>query len=208
MADKASGDWTAGIIAMFAALLIGGGIPVGLYLGLYAPKKQERIDAEKKYNELVSNEMVLLAQQADVMKLKAEADEMAERVKEIEAPFAVGSDARVDVPAARDALKLLAERHNLKLLPIRRQQAGAEVVFPGEAQVTFEKGLVATKLIIEAQATFHDFGRFVTEMEMLSNLVVIPATLDCQGDSNGGREHLFVMHVFVVQKRDVEVIGK
>ncbi len=208
MADKASGDWTAGVVAMIAALLIGGGIPVGLYLGLYAPKKQDRIDAEKKYKELTENEVLLFVQQAEVMKLKAEADEMAERVKEIEAPFAVGSEARMDVPKARDMLDRLAGTHNLKLLPIRRQQVGADVVFPGESQVTFEKGLVATKLIIEAQATFHDFGRFVTAMEMLPDLVVIPATLDCQGDSNGGREHLFVMHVYVVQKRNVEEIGR
>lgn len=208
MADKGTGDWTAGIVAMVAALLIGGGIPLGLYMGLYVPKKQERIDAQKKYEELKVQSQVLGAKQQEIQGLEKDADEMAKRVEEIEAPFSLGSTARMDVQAAREAITALAERHNLKLMPVRRQQPNAVIVYPGEVQVKFEYGLVATKLIIEAQATLHDFGRFVTAMEMEPTLVVIPSTLECQGDSNGGREHLFIMHVYVVQKRDIATLGK
>lgn len=208
MADKASGDWTAGIVAMVAAFLIGGGIPAGLYMGLYLPKKDERIASQKKLEEAKVQSQVLLAKQTDIKKLENEADEMAKRVEEIEAPFATGSSARMDVQAAREAISALADTHNLKLIPVRRQQPNAVIVYPGEVQVKFEYGLIATKLIIEAQATLHDFGRFVTAMEMEPSLVVLPSTLNCQGDSNGGREHIFVMHVFVVEKRDLATWGR
>lgn len=218
MADKISGagEWTAGIIAIVAALLLGGAVPIGLYMGLYKPKEQDRITAEAKLAELDVDWELLVARQQRVKGLQDDADDMERRLEEIEEPFASADVERLDVPEVRARLLTLAEKHNLELLPERQQELGSERVYTGNQRITFQHGLNATKLIIEAQAYYHDFGRFVTEMETLrdeedkakTKYVIIPEKLICKGDPNGGSRHVFVLHVFVVEKRDIASIGR
>lgn len=219
MADKVTGsggEWTAGIIAIVAALLLGGALPVGLYMGLYKPKEAERIAAEQRLSQLDLDWDMLIARQQRVSALKEDGKMMEARLQNIEGPFAVPDVERLDVPEVRARLVTLAERHNLELLPERQQQLGSERVYTGNQRITFPQGLHATKLIIEAQAYYHDFGRFVTEMETLrdeedkerAKYVIIPEKLICKGDPNGGSRHVFVLHVFVVEKRDIDSIGR
>ena len=219
MADKGTGgssDWTAGIIAIVAALLLGAALPIGVYLGLYVPKQKDRIAAEQRLSQLDVDYELLIQRQVRVKGLEDDADEMAARLTSIEEPFATPDVERMDVPEVRTHLLTLADKHNLELLPEREQQLGSERVFTGNQRITFEHGLSATKLIIEAQAYYHDFGRFVTEMETLkdetdetrSKYVIIPEKLICNGDPNGGSRHMFVLHVFVVEKREISLIGR
>ncbi|MCG3183147.1 MAG: hypothetical protein ICCCNLDF_01231 [Planctomycetes bacterium] len=207
-AGSSGGDWTAGIVAIVAALLLGGALPIGLYFGLYMPKEKERLDAVKKLDQLNIDMEMMLARGERVRGLEEDGSQMEERVKEIETPFALGDAEKLDVPDVRATLLRLAEKHQLALRPERQQQLGAEVVFTGGDRITFEKGLHATKLQIEAKARFHDFGRFVTEMETLEQFVIIPESLVCTGDANGGNDHVFIMVVYVVERRDVDAIGR
>lgn len=211
MADKglgSSGDWTAGIVAIVAALLLGSALPIGLYFGLYKPKVAERKAGEEKKKKLNADMEVMIARQEKVAELEAEGKEMAKRVKEIEKPFAVADTEKMDVPDVRAALLRLAEVHNLALLPERKGELGSEIVYTGKQRIAFEHGLMATKLVIEALAFYHDFGRFVTDMETMEKYVIIPETVVCMGNTNGGGRHLFRMGVYVIEKRDVESIGR
>lgn len=203
-----SGDWTAGIVAIVAALLLGSALPIGLYFGLYKPKEKQRIEAQNKLEQLKTDMQLMIARSDRVRGLEEDGVAVAERLKELEVPFAVSDPEKMDVPEARAALLRLAEKHHLGLRPERQQQLGAEVVFIGGDRIEFEKGLKATKLMIEAQAYYHDFGRFVSEMESLEQFVIIPESLLCKGDTNGGTDHVFIMVVYVVERRDIDSIGR
>lgn len=207
-AGSSGGDWTAGIVAIVAALLLGSALPIGLYFGLYKPKEKERLDAEAKLAQLNTDMELMIARGERVRGLEEDGVKMAADIKELESPFAVGDPEKLDVPEVRATLLRLAENHKLELRPERQQQLGAEVVFAGGERIAFDKGLQATKLQIEARARFHDFGRFVTEMETLENYVIIPESLVCTGDANGGNDHTFIMVVYVVERRDVDAIGR
>jgi hypothetical protein len=63
-------------------------------------------------------------------------------------------------------------------------------------------------LTVEAQAFFHDFARFLSKLEHMQNYVVIPEALICKGDANGGTTHTFILDVYVVERRDVDLIGR
>lgn len=207
-AGSSGGDWTAGIVAIVAALLLGSALPVGLYFGLFKPKEQERIDAQQKLEQVKVDYQMMLARADRVRGLEEDGVKMADDIKELESPFAVGDPEKLDVPEVRATLLRLAENHKLELRPERQAQLGAEVVFAGGERIAFEKGLQATKLQIEARARFHDFGRFITEMETLENYVIIPESLVCTGDANGGNDHTFIMVVYVIERRDVDAIGR
>jgi Tfp pilus assembly protein PilO len=212
MADKpassSGGDWTAGIVAIAAALLLGSAIPIGLYFGLYKPKVAERTTANEKLNTLKTDMTVMVSRADKVRKLEDDGDTMAQRVLRDEEAFAVSDPERMDVPDAWAAVQKLAEDNYLDLLPERKTQLGARVVFKANNRVEFENGLRATKLRIEAQAYFHDFARFVSKMETLAKFVIVPEMLICKGDTNGGTTHMFVMEVYVIERRDVDRIGR
>jgi hypothetical protein len=219
MAEKVGGsgnEWLPGIIAIVAAAFLGGAVPIGLYFGLYQPKVKERTAAEAEVQNLKVQEEALLARQTRVKGLEDDAVKMAERLVEIEEPFASPDVERLDVPEVRARLLRLAAKHKLAKLPEREQELGSAIVFEGKQRITFPKGLQATKLIIETQAFYHDFGRFLTEMETLRDetdpekpkYVIIPEKLICKGDPNGGSRHVFVLHVFVVEKRNIDAIGR
>jgi hypothetical protein len=213
MAEKgasgsSAGDWTAGIVAIIAAMLLGGAIPVGLYFGLYKPKVAEHVAAKEKMKTLQADMDLMVARSEKVRKLEEEGDAMAVRVTKIEERFAVSDPERLDVPDAWAAIQKLAEDNFLELLPERKSQLGARVVFKSNNRIEFENGLHATRLRIEAQAYFHDFARFVSKLEYMDKFIVVPETLICKGDTNGGVTHKFFLDIYVIERRDVNSIGR
>jgi hypothetical protein len=217
--DSSGGDWTAGIVAIVAALLLGGGIPVALYFGLYKPKVQEREAAEVRFQQLENDKELLLARQERVRGLEEDADDMAGRIEKLETRFVKPDStdtADLDLKIVRATLTELAEKHNLTLLRERQQQKKAVMVYPANTRVVFENGLAATGIIVEAQATYHDFGRFLAEVESLdgpeieaiNRAVVIPESLICKGDANRGIRHVFILTLYVVEQRNVDEIGQ
>jgi hypothetical protein len=211
MAEKGSlggADWTAGIVAIAAALLLGSAIPIGLYFGLYKPKVAELVTANQKLTQIKVDMNAMVARSEKVTKLETEGDAMAKRVTEIEAPFAVSDPERLDVPDAWAAIQKLADDHYLELRPERKTQLGARVVYKSGNRIQFQDGLYATKLTVEAQAFFHDFARFLSKLEHMQNFVVIPESMTCIGDANGGTTHTFVLEIYVVERRDVDLIGR
>lgn len=209
--DSGSGDWTAGIVAIVAALLLGGGVPVGLYFGLYEPKVKEREAAEAQLQSLQSDQDLLLARQERVRGIEEERDDMIERVAALEARFTMPDatdTADQDLKVIRGVLAELADQHHLSLMRGRAQNRELEIVKPAGQRVTFENGLSATGITIEAQATYHDFGRFMAAIEGLPDAVVIPAELICTGDASRGTQHAFILTVYVVEQRDIDAIGR
>jgi hypothetical protein len=210
MAEKGSmsSDWTAGIVAIAAALLLGGAIPIGLYFGLYKPKVAEHATAKQKLSALQVDMTAMVARSEKVTKLEADGVALAKRVTEIESGFAVSDPERLDVPDAWAAIQKLADDNYLELRPERKAQLGARVVYKSGNRIQFQEGLYATKLTVEAQAFFHDFARFLSKLEHMQNYVVIPEALICKGDANGGTTHTFILDVYVVERRDVDLIGR
>jgi hypothetical protein len=212
MADKGTsssgGDWTAGIVAIVAAMLLGSAIPVGLYFGLYKPKVAEHSAAKEKLNTLQTDMTAMVARSERVRKLEDEGEAMAARVTKDEARFAIADPEALDVLAAREAIQKLADDSFLELLPERKSQMGARIVFKSNNRIEFENGLRATRLKVEAQAYFHDFARFVSRLEHMEKFVVVPETLICKGDTNGGVTHKFFLDLYVIERRDVNSIGR
>jgi hypothetical protein len=206
--SSGSGDWTAGIVAIVAALLLGSALPIGFYFGLYKPKLKARVEAEDKKKKLDSDMSIMIARQERVVKLENEAETMADRIEKLETPFAVADVDNRNVPDVVENLKHLAETNNLDIAPDHKRDRNPKIVFPGKHRIKFEHGLMATQLRIETQAYFHDFGRFLTEMETLENYVIVPYSIAAIGDSNGANQHVFRLIVYVIEKRDVESIGR
>jgi hypothetical protein len=207
-AASSGADWTAGIVAIVAALLLGSAIPIGLYFGLYKPKVAELAAANQKLNTLKNDMTAMVARSEKVTGLEKDGEALAKRVTDIEAPFAVSDPERLDVPDAWAAIQKLADDHYLELRPERKNQLGARVVYRSDSRIQFQDGLYATRLTVETQAFFHDFARFLSKLEHMQNFVVIPETLICTGDANGGTTHTFILHIYVVERRDVDLIGR
>jgi Tfp pilus assembly protein PilO len=206
MAVKGTGDWTAGMIAIFAALMIGGAVPALVYFGLYQPKVEERTGAERRLDDLKVEQDIVLAKQAEVRGLMNDASDMAKRLEQSGENFVTPPEGDTDVPELRRFLRDQARIHGLALLPRHTGQIGAEMIYWGDRVITFEHGLQATQIIAELYGTYHDFGRYLAFLESLPEVMIID-TLRCEGDSNGGRMHSFELRIYVVLKRDIEQIG-
>lgn len=207
MAAK-NADWTAGIIAIIAALLIGSGIPTAVYFGLYKPKQADRQRAERDLEALRVDEQRVMAEQQQVNKLKKEMNDMADLLEDLEVAFAPREEGTPDLKDARERITSLATEHKLHLQPRRVTQSGATMVWSEGNEVRFEHGLTASLMMIEAEATYHDFGRFLAALESDPLMVLVPESLLCHGDNNGGRLHSFELRVYVVMKRDIAQVGK
>ncbi len=213
MAASGGGDWTAGIIAIVAALLIGVGLVVGAYFGAYKPRQAQRIAAEQRMEELRVDEATVTAAQNRVKGQQADADRMAERIAALEGdgksgPFSIADPVTQDVTQVSDDLRALCRTHNLNFTERAKQQTGAQMVYPVGKQIEFEHGLKATGLVVEVQGSFHDFARFLSEAEALESATIIADSVDCIGDSNAGNEHTFILQLYVIEKRNLETLGR
>jgi Tfp pilus assembly protein PilO len=213
MAEGATGDWTAGMVAIAAAVLIGAGLTIGAYFGAYVPMKEQRQAADRKLSELVVDQAMVEMELERVRGMEADAKTMEERVAALEENFAVGKPADLDVPKVRDEIEDLCQAHNLDFLDAVRQQRDAQMVYKGEKRIEFQHGLAATLLMVDVKGTFHDFGRFLRDLEMLDTRkeggpVVIAESLSLIGDNNGKREHTFRLQAYVVEKRDLTTVGR
>lgn len=209
MAEKKSqgisSDWTAGIMAIVAAVLFGGGLPIGLYMGLYTPKKQEREAAQVKLADVEKQMNAQVDRQKRVNDLTQDAAKIEEWVRELEAPFTDPAQLRL----VQENLRTLCNTHNLRVPQDRLQsETNPEVVKATGERIPFKDGLQATQLVIHVTGTYHDFARFFVKLESMSDAVVIPEALIMLGDQSQGRKHVFLLSVFVVEKRDYATIGR
>lgn len=222
MADKnqdSAGDWTAGIVAIIAALLLGGGVPIGLYFGLLVPKQKEvglwdeaaqqfTSGEEQRKVELQSEHELRLQRKAKLAAKQMEAETIAAWITGLEEPFVAASDPGRML--LKDRIGDLASEYKLEVSRARSNQMGATIVTLSrkESNITFPKGLVAIRVNVEAQAKYHDFGKFVAALESLKELVIIPEKLVIEGDSGAGQFHEFRYSFFVLERRDVDSIGR
>lgn len=200
-----SGDWTAGIMAIVAAVLLGGGVPIGLYMGLYTPKKQERIAAEGKLKQVETEMNIQVDRQKRVNDLTQDAAKVEEWVRELETPFSDPSQLRV----VQENIRTLCGTHNLRVPQDRLQsETNPEAVRATGERIPFKDGLQASQLVIHVTGTYHDFARFFVKLESMTDALVIPEALIMLGDQSQGRKHVFLLSVFVVEKRDYATIGR
>lgn len=203
-AKTSSGDWTAGIVAITAALLLGGAIPVALYYALYVPRVREREAEEVKLRTLHDDEQLLMARRDRVKGLEDDADEMRKRLAEVEEQFTAPT--QFGELVSRTAK--LADSHHLRLRADQAQMVRAKVVYDGNRRINFAKGLKASQILVEGQAWYHDLGRFITEIESLKDAVVVVESLEMRGDQNGGYSHNFKLSLYVIERRDLDAVGK
>lgn len=210
MADlnKGSGDWTAGIIAIVATLLLGAAVPVGLYFALYKPKTVEHAQKDEEFNKVSAEFEVLVARQTDVTKMEKEADETAKKLAKLEEVFAVPND---DAVIARIAK--LATSHDIKLLEKRRGMLDVpDVVFPPKTPqpVAFKHGLQGRAFFVEGEGTYHDFGRFMADLENYekTRTVVVVERVRIEGSRRAGPIHQFYVKAYIFEKRNIAEIGR
>jgi hypothetical protein len=213
MAEGATGDWTAGTIAITAALLIGAGLTIGAYFGAYVPMKEQREAADRRLGDLMVDQARVEMELERVRGMEADAEKMEERVAALEENFSTGKPAELDVPEVRKEIETLCQAHNLDFLDAVRQQRDAQMVYKGEKRIEFEHGLAATLLMVDVKGTFHDFGRFLRDLEMMDTRkgggpIVVAESLSLIGDNNGKREHSFRLQAYVVEKRDLTAVGR
>jgi len=201
--SSSSGDWTAGIVAIVAAMLLGGAIPIGLYFALYVPRVQARIAEEKRHETLKQDESLLIAKEERVRKLEEDAVGMEARLAKVEEKFTP----MVDRAELLKTISDLARDHNIRLKTEMSQTLRAKVVYEGGADIGFSKGLKAASIIVDCQATYHDFGRFLAELESMPNAVLIVDSLEIDSDQNGGYSHKFLLNLYAVERRDVSAVG-
>jgi len=103
--------------------------------------------------------------------------------------------------------KLAASNH-LRLRADQAQMVRAKVVYDGNRRINFAKGLKASQILVEGQAWYHDLGRFVTELESLNTAVVLVESLEMRGDQNGGYSHNFKLSLYVIERRELDAVGK
>jgi Tfp pilus assembly protein PilO len=209
MAQGNTGDWTAGLLIIAAAVLIGAGIPLGLWLGLYQPKVAEHAAKRAILEQLNTQLEELFGRKEVVSRIQRDVEHMSERLTELE-QREVPEDERHQNELMRAAalLNRLADTHNLEV-PVERFAPGMEVVRPGPGRVSWPHGLRASQLEIHASGTFHDFARFVQDMESRRELLVIPDSMSMIGDVTGTRRiHTFTMRIYVIEARDIEAIGQ
>jgi Tfp pilus assembly protein PilO len=201
------GDWTGGLLAILAATLIGVGVPGALYQALYKPKVAERKAEQRRLENLKTDDAITMQRELEVKGHEEEEKVMAERVAEMSKRYSEPVEDLWDVPALRRDLTQLAQDHGLQIVEVFGQQR-PEMITPSQSRVTFKYGLRATKLRLEALATFHDFARFLRTVEELANAVVIPERLQMVGDQTGGREHRFMLEFYALERRDVDTLGR
>ena len=209
MAEKKSqgisSDWTAGIMAIVAAVLLGGGVPIGLYMGLYTPKKQERMAAEVKLKQVETEMNIQVDRQARVNTLTKDAATVEEWVRELETPFVDPAQLRL----VQENIRGLCNDHNLRVPQDRLQsETNPEAVRATGERIPFKDGLQASQMVIHVTGTYHDFARFFVKLETLHDTIVIPEALIMLGDQSQGRKHVFLLSLFVVEKRDYATIGR
>ncbi|MCH8235750.1 MAG: hypothetical protein IIC29_06445, partial [Chloroflexi bacterium] len=97
--------------------------------------------------------------------------------------MAIGSGSAAPTDPGRMLLKDrigdLAAEYKLEVSRARANQMGATIVTLSrkESNVDFPEGLVAFRVNVEAQAKYHDFGKFVAALESLKEFVIIPEKL-------------------------------
>lgn len=205
--EGGASDWTAGIVAILAAVLLGAALPIGLYYGLYVPQTEALAQARLDLEAVEARQAMLSAKAERVKTLEDEGAEIAERLSGIEVEFVSPDGEGFTLDAAVLDIEDLASAHHLSP---RRQTSGTRdlnVVRPAGGALEFPDGLRATRYMVEAQARFHDFGRFLAALESRDGYTIIPEDLLCRGDAARGTQHIFVLNFYIVQKRDVDEIG-
>lgn len=233
-ADSGAGDWTAGLIAIAAALLIGAAAPVAIYYALYLPRVEVSAAERVKLADQESRQSVLHKGQAEVKGFEADIAKLKSRLSAAEGVFTPPDL----VPKLVKRLSDLAASYNILLRQDRRQMIGAKVVYEEGAPFIFPDGLRGTRVVVVGQAPYHDLCRFVCdvesqssgmnraaaggaappagdpeaeardrEAEMLKQAVVIIESLNIQGDQNGGYAHNFQMTLYVIERRNVDEVG-
>lgn len=202
-AVSGGGDWTAGIVAITAAVLLGGAIPIALYYTLYTPQVLARQGEEKKLVELKATEEVLVGRETRVRTLETEGAEMRERLAKLEERFT----APVDRAELVTRISNIAQDHNIRLRAEQAQTLRAKTVYDGAKELTFARGLKASSIMVDCQATYHDFGRFVAALESLPDAVLIIESIDIDGDQNGAYSHVFQMTIYAIERRNLDAVG-
>lgn len=196
MADK-NGDWTGGILAIAAAVMIGFGVPAGLYYSWYQSLVDKNRQLVAKKSEIAVGMELQLGKESKVTKLDDDADLVEEKLAKLESRFVV--EPRIAI----DAIYEFANQNHLKKLP--NYEDDVQKVELGPTTVEWENGLRASQILIEVTGTYHDFGRFVAEVESMDSAVVIADKLIVTGDSSRGSIHRFSWSIYVVEQRTEEV---
>src|SRR5687767_5180623 len=113
-------EWGAGLLAIFATILIGAAIPVILFFLLYKPQVLRKDEQRARLTDLDGKLNLEIARGGSLGDLRKEGEEVAERMVELEKRFA-GSDAQASV----DKLLQLLNANNLKRTPdavVRREK--------------------------------------------------------------------------------------
>jgi hypothetical protein len=157
----AAGEWTAGLIAILATVLIGAAIPIALYFTLYVPRTEAHASVKQKLVTEEARELTLSIKAAKVAGLKKDADGLVARLASAEDKFTPTEL----VAQVVKRLSNLAVEHKLGLRKEQQTLIGAKVVNESGAPVIMAGGLRGVQVAVVGQARYHDLCRFIAEVE-------------------------------------------
>lgn len=195
-------EWGAGLLAIAATVLVGAAIPVILYFLLYKPQVQRK---EEQRNRLTQLDIQLngeIARGSVLSGLKAEGEEVARSMEELEKRFATE-----DIDASVDKLLQLLNANNLKRTPeavVRREKSP---ISKSDSKADFPNGLHALMVRVVCFGKWKDFITFIAAVESSKDGTFVIGELIAEGDKNGKDDHTYSVEIWIVQGRNIAAIG-
>ncbi|KAA0217777.1 hypothetical protein EDM80_02795 [bacterium] len=205
MADqaKSSGDWTAGLIAIFATLLLGGAAPIALFFLLYKPqtiKREEQVTREKN---LKSELDIQLARQANLAGLQKEGEEVASKLGELEKQFADKT-----IQEAVKKIGAMLEANKLEMTPEAKLRRDTSAIRMSDTKDDFPGGLRALQISVTCYGRWKDLATFIASVESMKEFTVVFGDLRGEGDKNAGDKHTYNFDLWIMMRRDLDKIGR
>lgn len=200
---KSGNEWTAGLIAIFATILIGGAIPVALYFAMYVPQTKKKLQQEQRLAQLQTDYDLEFARTERIGGLKKDGEQVEKELKKVEERFADKG-----VQSVLDKLQKLLDSNKLDMTPDAKTRREASAIRVSDLKSDFPGGLQAVPVTVNCWGTWKDFATFIAAVESMGNATVVVGELRAAGDKNAGKSHTYEVELWIVQRRDTDAIGR
>jgi Tfp pilus assembly protein PilO len=196
-------EWGAGLLAIGATVLIGAAIPCILYFILYKPQVVRKEEQKVRLTQMDAQLNTEIARGDVLLALQTEGEEVATKMDELEKRF---STANLD--GSVEKLLQLLNANNLKRTPeavVRREKSP---IAKTDSRAEFPNGLQALMVKVVCYGQWKDFVTFIAAVESHKEATFVIGELVAEGDKNGKDDHTFTVDIWIVQGRNIAVIGR
>ena len=196
-------EWGAGILAISATVFIGAAIPVILYFVLYTPQVQRKNDQKARTVQMTDQLNKELQRGDDLAKLRTEGEEVAKALEESEKRFGPQ-----DTQSSVDTLLKMLTANNLRRTPEAVTRREKDPIRRTDIRAEFPGGLQAAMVTINCFGKWSDFVTFIAAAESHKEATFVVGEMIADGDRNGKEDHTFLVDIWIIQRRNVDAIGR